>query len=187
MIPSPFLLQPATTAELGYVWDALSKQLARRECARWAEQPNFALPAELVQRRERTLARYLLAESFCLVAIPRDKPSADAPDLVCGFVIFDPLIQTVHYVYTGRNLRRLGIARLLITEATHGWEAIHASHLTKLGRAVAARLAVSGLPRVKYDPYRAFFSRDTLAPRPHADARAAASATTEAEPASGEG
>src|SRR5690349_18120150 len=116
-----WLTRPATPADLGYVWDAFSKQLARRECTRWAEQPQHALPAELVQRRARTLARYILGEAFCTVAYPVEPERAH---LVCGFVIFDPLIQTVHYAYTGRNLRRLGIARHLITQATHGWEVV---------------------------------------------------------------
>lgn len=155
----PYAIRAASEADLGYVWNTLAHQWSRKDAPRWAQLAGHALPAELVQRRERTLARHVLGEAYVRVAYPEESPG-----VVCAFLVFDPLIQTVHYAYTGPSFRHFGIMRRLLADATHGWEVIHASHLTKPGRTLVARLTAPGQPlagrTVRFDPYRAFFARE---------------------------
>jgi len=146
----PWLTRPASLQDLGYVWLSLSEQFMNRPL-RWHETPGQRLSLNLIRRRERTVARYLLREARCTVAAP-----IESPELVCGFIVFDNETETVHYLYTPRAFRNMGIARSLFTATVNGWPNPTASHQTKDGCRFLAKLGWG----VRFDPYRAFIARD---------------------------
>lgn len=131
-------LRPATEQDLPFIYSTWLKGLYYG----WPHCPSKGLlgltPYPTYRGAYRSVLQGILARNRATVAC-----LTDSPDVVVAYSIVSPDETTVHFVYTKRAWRKLGVARSLVPR-----DARYVTHLTRIGLSL-----LSKLPRAEYNPF----------------------------------
>lgn len=102
-----------TADELKFVLDSWSNSFKKSKYA-------GCIPNNLWASVSRTSITQLLSRQLCDVLVALSPTSDGSRGLVMGYIVGEPGI--LHWVYTKKNFRRLGIGKTLLAALTKNWD-----------------------------------------------------------------
>ena len=109
----------------------------------------YGIPKQCLDEGLEATWRRMIRDSSGLIAV-----FSESPDLIMGWVLYEPANQAVHYIHVRERMRRMGVGASLIVDATSKWSAIAYTHDTPDWQEFLTRIKLTA----HYDPFRADFS-----------------------------
>ena len=118
-----------------------------------AKRRTLDMPRQCFDEGVEAIWRRLLRDALGIVAV-----SAEDPDLIVSWILYEPGNRAVHYMHTRERLQKMGVGQRMLLWATQGWTNFAYTHQTPAWGKFRDAL---GLP-CHYDPYRAMFNAEEM-------------------------